>query len=101
MISPIKFTIFLALTMFTLSFPAAAYMGPGAGITAVGCLLALGAGIWYTFKGFLWLPLKRLFKKTPTEAPQPAPQLQKVQQETQASPEHAPQEHAEQANNTK
>jgi hypothetical protein len=95
MTSSIKFTIFLALTMLTLSFPAAAYMGPGAGITAVGCLLALGAGIWYTFKGFLWLPLKRLFKKTPNEDAQQAPQ------ETQASPEHTPQEHAEQANHNK
>ncbi len=75
MTSPIKFTIFLALAMLTLSFPAAAYMGPGAGITAVGCLIALGAGIWYTFKGFLWLPLKRLFKKTSTE------QTQQVEQE--------------------
>jgi hypothetical protein len=110
MTSPIKFTIFLALTMLTLSFPAAAYMGPGAGITAVGCLLALGAGIWYTFKGFLWLPLKRLFKKTPNEDAQQAhllPQEQASQEQAsqeQASQEqtpHAPQEQAEQANHTK
>ena len=75
--------------MLTLSFPAMAYMGPGAGITAVGCLIALGAGIWYTFKGFLWLPLKRLFKKSASD---------EVKQESQ---ELAPSKQAEQANQNK
>ena len=93
MTSPIKFTIFFALAMLTLSFPAMAYMGPGAGITAVGCLIALGAGGWYTFKGFLWLPLKRMFKKTPSS--------EEVQQEQQAPSELAPSKEAEQANHNK
>ena len=53
----------LLLTLALTAFPSHAYMGPGAGITAIGCLIALLAGIWYTFKGFLWLPLKRLLKK--------------------------------------
>ena len=54
---------FLLLTLALTSFPSYAYMGPGAGITAIGCLIALFAGIWYTFKGFLWLPLKRMLNK--------------------------------------
>jgi hypothetical protein len=54
---------FLLIALALISFPSYAYMGPGAGITAIGCLIALLAGVWYTFKGFLWLPLKRLLKK--------------------------------------
>ena len=49
--------------LFFASFESFAYMGPGAGLTAFGCLVALLAGIWYTCKGFLWLPLKRKFKQ--------------------------------------
>lgn len=55
--------LLLCLVFGMMSFPAHAYMGPGAGLTAFGCLVALLAGIWYTFKGFLWLPLKRKFGK--------------------------------------
>lgn len=58
-----KFPVMFLIAMVLMPLPALAYMGPGAGITAIGCLIALLAGIWYTFKGFLWLPLKRMFKK--------------------------------------
>lgn len=60
-LSQSKFLVLLSI--LTLSSPAMAYMGPGAGLTAIGSLIALLAGIWYTFRGFLWLPLKRKFKK--------------------------------------
>lgn len=53
----VKYSLFLLVLS---PLPALAYMGPGAGITAIGCLIALLAGLWYTLKGFLWLPLKRL-----------------------------------------
>ena len=58
--------LLLCIAFGLTSFPVFAYMGPGAGLTAFGCLVALLAGIWYTCKGFLWLPLKRKFgKKNP------------------------------------
>jgi hypothetical protein len=64
------------------AFPAAAYMGPGAGLTAFGCLVALLAGIWYTCKGFIWLPLKRLLKGKST---QPTEQSTADSEEKQAN----------------
>lgn len=60
MTNPLKL---LLVAMALLPLPALAYMGPGAGITAIGVLIALLAGIWYTAKGFLWLPLKRMLGK--------------------------------------
>ena len=51
----------LIATLGFCSFPTFAYMGPGAGLTAFACLMALLAGVWYVLKGFFWLPLKRRF----------------------------------------
>jgi cellobiose-specific phosphotransferase system component IIC len=53
--------------------PAAAhaYIGPGAGISAIGSLLALIAVVLLAIVGFVWYPLKRLMKnrrKARTEA---------------------------------
>lgn len=41
---------------------ASAYVGPGAGITAIGSVLALLAGILLAVVGFIWYPLKRFFR---------------------------------------
>jgi uncharacterized membrane protein YccC len=60
-----KSSYLLLLLLAIIPFPSFAYMGPGAGITAIGCLIALFAGLWYTLKGFIWLPLKRKFMKSP------------------------------------
>jgi len=40
-----------------------AYIGPGAGITAIGSFLALLGGIVLALVGFVWYPLKRRFSK--------------------------------------
>ena len=40
-----------------------AYVGPGAGISAVGSLLALVAAVIVAIFGFLWFPIKRLMRK--------------------------------------
>lgn len=77
---------FLVLLLVT-AFPSMAYMGPGAGLTAFGCLVALLAGIWYTCKGFIWLPLKRRFKKNQTET---TPEIEKttaLNEQTQSDPQ--------------
>jgi hypothetical protein len=39
---------------------AQAYFGPGAGMSAIGALLAIVVGILATIFGFLWYPIKRL-----------------------------------------
>ncbi|MFT4926552.1 MAG: hypothetical protein ACI8WB_002650 [Phenylobacterium sp.] len=52
-------TLFIGL----MPLPALAYFGPGGGLTAIGALLALIGVICYTFFGFIWFPLKRLWKK--------------------------------------
>ena len=43
--------------------PAFAYTGPGAGITAIGSLLALVAALALCIVGFVWYPVKRLLKR--------------------------------------
>ena len=42
--------------------PAAAYVGPGAGLSAIGVFLAIFAGIIVALFGFVWYPLKRLYR---------------------------------------
>ncbi len=45
-----------------------AYIGPGAGLSAIGAFIALVAGIILAIFGFLWYPIKRLLrKKKPAE----------------------------------
>ena len=41
-----------------------AYIGPGAGISAIGSLLALIAAVLLAIVGFVWYPLKRLRRKS-------------------------------------
>ena len=51
--------------------PAAAYVGPGAGLSALGSLLALIAAVFVAIVGFIWYPVKRLFgkRRAPAEKP--------------------------------
>lgn len=42
---------------------AQAYVGPGAGITAIGTFLAFVAGMFFAIVGFIWYPIKRLRRK--------------------------------------
>ena len=55
------------------SFPvsAYAYLGPGAGISAVGSVLAVVFALFAAIVGFVWYPVKRIFrKKRPSDAQQ-------------------------------
>lgn len=49
--------------------PAAAYIGPGAGLGAIGTVFAVIGAILLMIVGFVWYPIKRLLKrgKKPTE----------------------------------
>lgn len=46
--------------LVALGSPAEAYIGPGAGLTAIGTVLALFGAILMAIVGFLWYPIKRL-----------------------------------------
>lgn len=45
------------------SQPVTAYIGPGAGLSAMGALLAIVVGIVVAVFGFVWYPTKRLMRK--------------------------------------
>lgn len=51
------------LTFLLFSQPAQAYIGPGAGLTAIGSFLALILAVVVAIVGFLWYPIKRMLKK--------------------------------------
>ena len=42
--------------------PAAAYVGPGAGLSVIGVLVALVGAVFLAIVGFLWYPIKRLLR---------------------------------------
>ena len=51
--------------------PAAAYIGPGAGLTAIGTVLALVGAIILAIFGFVWYPIKRYLRKRKDSRTQP------------------------------
>ena len=53
--------------VFLISEPAYAYIGPGAGLSALGTILALLGVVLLLLVGFLWYPIKRLRRRR-TEA---------------------------------
>lgn len=58
--NPLILPVFLA-GGFNGSFPA--YIGPGTGLSAIGAVLAVIAGVAVTIFGFFWYPIKRLLGK--------------------------------------
>jgi hypothetical protein len=62
----------LGLFILALPLPAAAYIGPGAGLSAIGSLVALVGAFFLLLAGFVWYPVKRLLRgraSAGTEAP--------------------------------
>ena len=49
--------------LFAAPLGAVAYVGPGAGIAAIGTVIALIGGILLAIVAFLWYPIKRLLAK--------------------------------------
>lgn len=47
--------------------PAAAYVGPGAGLSAIGSILAFLGVIVLIIVGFFWYPIKRMIARFRTE----------------------------------
>lgn len=59
----VLFVIGMALAGTTLlPSPAHAYIGPGAGLSAIGSLLALLAAAVVALFGFIWYPIKRALR---------------------------------------
>lgn len=54
--------ILIAALLGLCAQPAAAYVGPGAPLSAIGVFLALVAGIIVALFGFVWYPVKRLIR---------------------------------------
>ena len=48
---------------------AQAYVGPGAGLGAIGTVLALIGAVLLAILGFLWYPIKRLLAKRKDRSP--------------------------------
>jgi uncharacterized membrane protein YidH (DUF202 family) len=61
--SPDSIAILVVAGAFLMPSTATAYVGPGAGLSAIGSLLALIAAVVLAVVGFLWYPLKRIMRK--------------------------------------
>lgn len=53
----------LALAALLLPGAASAYIGPGAGLSAIGSLLALIGAVLLAIVGFVWYPIRRLLRR--------------------------------------
>ena len=62
-------TIIAVLLTISFTTPALAYIGPGAGIGAIGTVVAVIGAILLMIAGFVWYPIKRMLKlgKKPPE----------------------------------
>jgi hypothetical protein len=59
----IVISLMLAVLLLIAPQSAEAYVGPGAGITAIGTLVALIGALLLAIVGFVWYPIKRLRAK--------------------------------------
>lgn len=68
-------TASLALALYLTLLPgaAAAYVGPGAGLSAIGSVLAFLGVVLLAIIGFLWFPLKRMFARMRRDAAEATP----------------------------
>jgi Kef-type K+ transport system membrane component KefB len=64
-----SFRVVLLLSVVLLLAPGIAlgYGGPGSVISGIGALLAAVAALFATLFGFLWFPLKRLYRRMTAE----------------------------------
>ena len=72
------FTALVCIGSIVMSTAASAYIGPGTGITAIGSLLALLAGILLAIVGFVWYPLKRYFRSRSNKKDSASPATQET-----------------------
>lgn len=51
-----------AVALLVVPAPAAAYVGPGAGLAVIGAAIAVIGVVLATVGGFVWYPVKRIWK---------------------------------------
>ena len=57
-----RYLVLVVVFLAGAASPAWAYIGPGAGLTAIGAALAFVGAILLAIAGFIWYPIKRLLK---------------------------------------
>jgi len=57
-----NYSIFIITLVLFLPQYAFSYVPPGAGLSAIGAFIAVVVGIIVAIFGFLWYPIKRLFR---------------------------------------
>lgn len=62
------FVFLVTLLLFLSPSPAHAYLGPGAGLSALGSVIALCVALFAAIVGFFWYPVKRLLGRTKTRS---------------------------------
>jgi hypothetical protein len=55
--------LLVCLLVCLIPAPAAAYIGPGAGLSAIGAFLSFVVAVFAAILGFIWYPIKRLIKR--------------------------------------
>lgn len=60
--APLQLATASLATFAATASPAAAYIGPGAGLGAIAVTVALILGVLLLIAGLVWFPLKRMFK---------------------------------------
>ena len=62
---PVRVIISLTAAMLVVMFSssAEAYIGPGAGLSAIGTIVALIGAVFLVIAGFVWYPIKRILRK--------------------------------------
>ena len=83
-----KQLVLLLGTLVSLAGPslAHAYIGPGAGLSAIGSLLALIAAVFVAIFGFLWYPIKSWRKRRAAAKAPAVPEPPAAPAEPDASP---------------
>lgn len=61
-------TVLALITLCSMPQPAMAYVGPGAGLSAIGAFLAIIVGVIVALFGFVWYPFKRMMRKRKSSA---------------------------------
>ncbi len=78
-----RFAVVLILALSPTA--AQAYIGPGAGITAIGSVLAVFAVLMLAIVGFVWYPIKRLLAKLTKSGSDTSQTADKIAVDAQAS----------------
>lgn len=60
---PVLMGALVGVALFSLSNVAQAYVGPGLGLSAIGTIFAFIGALFLAVVGFVWYPIKRLFRR--------------------------------------